>query len=174
MAHPRKRRRKDADAFLSHGGFGEDVNPSSSIPSLNTLRVHQLNVKQNGKVATRQYSVWLPIVGAQNLVYQPSWYSTLFERYNITQPTPEWLSNDLDHPTIYDRVLDEQVAVKTHIRVTFFWKQKSGLEINKEYLVEPTQGVDAIYTRLHGRIDTARWTWRLRRSVWLWALQSQI
>jgi hypothetical protein len=115
---PRKRARKDSDALLSHGGFGEDVLSSSSVlASLNTLRVHQLNVQQSGKVTSRQYSVRLPVVGTQNLIYKPNWYSTLFKQYDTTKHAPEWLSNDLDHLTVYDPVLDEQVAVKTRIRV---------------------------------------------------------
>jgi hypothetical protein len=118
---PRKRRRKDAGALLSHGGFGEDRSSSESSlsASLNTLRVHRLNVRQSGKVISRQYSVRLPVTGAQNLVYKPSWYSTLFERCSTTQHAQEWLSNDFDQLTVYDPVLDEQVAVKTRIRVHF-------------------------------------------------------
>jgi hypothetical protein len=120
MAQPRKRRRKDADALTLHGGFGEGAPPSSSITSLNMLRVHHLNVRQSGKVSTRQYSARLPVVGTQHLVYHPSWYSTL------AQPAPEWLSNDLDDPTIYDPVLDEQVAIKTRIRVRFLPENNIG------------------------------------------------
>lgn len=131
MAQPRKRRRKDADALISHGGFGEDAAPSSSVTTLNILRVHHLNVRQSGKVSTRQYSARLPVVGTQHLIYQPSWYSTLFKSYNITQPAPEWLSNDLDDPTVYDPVLDEQVVVKTRIRVWFLPKMTSYRKINQ-------------------------------------------
>ena len=134
--HPRKRRKKD-NALVSHGGFGEPPSPSVSV-ALNTQRVCLWSVGMHNEVSTIQYTVRIPVVGTQNLIYRPSWYSTLFESYN-TNKDALWLPNDPNVPTVYDPVLDEQVAAvaRNRVCIMFFHLMNSVLALTKSAQLNP-------------------------------------